>query len=79
MKFDNKWVHMYELAKVSVNNRANEIKSIERRSGDHGGNIGTSDTCDGDSGNYIDNNALTTVSNYYDGDRSNEHEQLAYQ
>ena len=73
---------MYELAKVSVNNMANEIKSIERRSGDQGGNIGTSDTCDGDSGNYIDyidNNAATTVSNYYDGDRSNELEQLAYQ
>ena len=70
---------MYELPKVSVNNRANEIKSIERRSGDQGGNIGTSDTSDGDSGNYIGNNAPTTVSNYYDGDRSNEHEQLAYQ
>ena len=70
---------MYELAKVSVNNKANEIKSIERRSGDQGGNIGRSDTCDGDSGNYLDKNAATTVSNYYDGDRSNEHEQLAYQ
>ena len=32
LKFDNKWLPMYELAKVSLNNRGNEIKFLERRS-----------------------------------------------
>ena len=32
LKYDDKWLHMYELAKVSLNNRGNEIKSVERRS-----------------------------------------------
>ena len=34
VKYDNNWVHMYELAKVSLNNRGNELKSNERRSVD---------------------------------------------
>ena len=32
LKFEEKWLHMYELAKVSINNRGNEIRSMERRS-----------------------------------------------
>ena len=32
LKYENKWLHMYELAKASVNNRGNELKSCERRS-----------------------------------------------
>ena len=32
LKFEDKWVHMYELAKSSLINRGNEIKSSERRS-----------------------------------------------
>ena len=32
LKYEDEWVHMYELAKVSLNNRGNEIKSNERRS-----------------------------------------------
>ena len=32
MKYEGNWVHMYEIAKVSVNNRGNELKSSERRS-----------------------------------------------
>ena len=34
LKYEDRWVHMYELAKVSLNNRGNEIKSNERRSQD---------------------------------------------
>ena len=67
---------------MSVNNRSNEIKSIERRSGDQGGTIATYDTGDGfhgNSGNYKDNNAATTVINDYNEDRSNEYHQLADQ
>ena len=29
------WVHMYELAKISLNNRGNDLKSTERRSVDN--------------------------------------------
>ena len=32
LKYEDKWLHTYELAKASLNNRANEIRSIERRS-----------------------------------------------
>ena len=32
IKYDERWVHMYELAKISLNNKGNEIKSNERRS-----------------------------------------------
>ena len=34
LKYDVKWLHMYELAKVSLNKRGNEIKSVERKSGE---------------------------------------------
>ena len=32
LKYEDKWLPMYELAKTSLNNRGNEIKSCERRS-----------------------------------------------
>ena len=32
LKFEEKWVAPYELAKVSLNNKGNEIRSSERRS-----------------------------------------------
>ena len=32
LKYEEKWVHMYELAKASLNNRGNEIRSCKRRS-----------------------------------------------
>ena len=32
LKYDQKWVPMYKLAKVSLNNKGNEIRSAERRS-----------------------------------------------
>ena len=32
LKFDSKWLSTYELAKVSLNNKGNEIRSAERRS-----------------------------------------------
>ena len=34
LKYDDKWLHTYELAKASLNNRGNEIRSNERRSND---------------------------------------------
>ena len=34
LKYDENWLHMYELAKVSLNNRGNELKSNERKSGE---------------------------------------------
>ncbi|XP_075249432.1 uncharacterized protein LOC142342120 [Convolutriloba macropyga] len=36
LKYESNWVHMYELAKISVNNRGNELKSNERRSNESG-------------------------------------------
>ena len=32
LKNEQKWIPMYELAKVSLNNKGNEIRSAERRS-----------------------------------------------
>ena len=32
LKYEDKWVHTYELAKASLNNRGNEIRCYERRS-----------------------------------------------
>ena len=32
LKYEDKWLGMYELAKISINNRGNEIRSSERRS-----------------------------------------------
>ena len=33
LKYDDNWLAMYEHAKTSFNNRANELKSDERKSG----------------------------------------------
>ena len=48
LKFEEKWVHMYELAKVSLINKANEIKSIERRSSDQKEQVGAQGTTNSD-------------------------------
>ena len=32
MKYDKRWISQYELAKVSLNNVGNEIRSNERKS-----------------------------------------------
>ena len=32
LKYEDQWLHCYELAKASLNNRANEIRSGERKS-----------------------------------------------
>ena len=34
LKYESGWIHMYELAKISINNKGNELKSDERRSND---------------------------------------------
>ena len=35
LKFEEKWFPMYELAKSSLNNRGNEIRSSERKSNEN--------------------------------------------
>ena len=39
LKFEEKWFPMYELAKSSLNNRGNEIRSSERKSNENKENM----------------------------------------
>ena len=38
-----RWLHTYDFAKVSLNNRGNELKSIERRSSERCQNVDASE------------------------------------